>query len=61
MNKTTNSSDWLNGYHQALEDAAKECENKVNIRISSDYAQDEQNRAYEICADAIRAMKDKGL
>lgn len=56
QSKTTNSTDWLAGYHQALEDAAGE------IYDNNAHHYDSEMRSYaKSFAERIRAMKDKGL
>lgn len=63
--KTKNSTDWLNGYHQALLDAAQlveEGQEEVNgdnsRRVRKRMKGNLMGLAY---SDAIRAMKDTGL
>lgn len=54
---TLDPTAWLDGYHQALEDAAKECD-----RISNSKDWDRQGgKVAGACAAAIRNMKERGL
>jgi hypothetical protein len=55
--KNTNSSDWLAGYHQALEDIAKFIEDDGPVTRQAEHC----SRSNKDYAEAIRAMKEKGL
>lgn len=65
MTETTNSADWLDGYHQALEDAATLVE-KNQEQVNGDNSRVMRPRtkgnlmsiAY---ADAIRKLASEGL
>ena len=61
--QTTNSIDWLNGYHQALEDAADFVEQ--NVQTMTDprvFMPRRDGNQYGLeYAKAILAMKDTGL
>ena len=63
VTKTTNSADWLAGYHQALEDAAAECERifKEAPNKAPRYTQNAISHGCVASAKAIRTMKDTGL
>lgn len=70
ITKTVNSDDWLAGYHQALEDAAKMVETHIvwpQLTPSvQPLSRKGRHRKYakqprHHYADAIRAMKDKRL
>lgn len=60
---TTKSTSWLEGYHQALLDAANECERifKEAPNKTPFYKQNAIGIGCLTCAKAIRAMKDTGL
>ena len=57
--QTTKSSDWLEGYHQALKDAADECERMI-LYPGGRVEAPKYNNVWQ-AADGIRAMKDVGL
>lgn len=61
------SGEWLNGYHQALEDAAKMVESHRHTihgtlsPLTGKNTRLTKTSPRQLYADAIRAMKDKGL
>jgi hypothetical protein len=63
MEKAIIASNWLNGYHQALEDAARLIEENVQTMSDQRMMQPRTggNRYGLEYAEAIRAMKDTGL
>lgn len=60
---TMNSTSWLEGYHQALLDAANECERifKEAPNKAPHYTQNAIGIGCVTCAKAIRSMRDTGL
>lgn len=66
--QTTNSDDWLAGYHQALEDSATLVETHLVYPYCATKLQPitkgratKGNQPRHVYAEAIRAMKETGL
>lgn len=67
LKKDKFQTDWLAGYHQALEDAAKECERHAKFCKDEAHKGGDFQHLITRCdeatynAERIRAMKESGL